>query len=112
MNDPVNNDDPNGNIIPLILAAIATAPAWVPYVCIGAAAVLSAFTVHEVVVKPAIQERAKTKSDPYARQGQKEQGREVKEKKKADDTDWKSNPNTRQKPLPKHTPSKKGHRKF
>ena len=64
LNNPVNFNDPDGNFIPIIIAAaIASAPAWVPYVCIGAAAVLSAFTVHEVVVKPAIQEAKKKKVD-------------------------------------------------
>ncbi len=47
--------------------------------------------------------------DPYARPGQKKQGREPKEKKKKGD--WKPNPNKKPKPLPKHTPGRE-HRKY
>lgn len=51
-----------------------------------------------------------SKNDPYARPGQKKQGRESKEKKKESD-DWKGNPNKKP-PLPKqHTPGK-DHRKY
>lgn len=54
---------------------------------------------------------ANKKEDPYARPNQKKQGREVKEKKKGDDKNWKSNPNKKKEPLPKHTPSDV-HRKY
>ena len=51
-----------------------------------------------------------SKNDPFARPGQKKQGREVKERKKAND-DWKQNPNKRQAPPKPHTPSK-DHQKY
>jgi len=51
-----------------------------------------------------------SKSDPFARPGQKKQGREVKEKKK-DSDNWKQNPNKRQQPLKPHTPGS-DHRKY
>ncbi|MBR0577409.1 RHS repeat-associated core domain-containing protein [Proteiniclasticum sp. BAD-10] len=52
---------------------------------------------------------SKSKSDPYARPGQKKQGRERKEKNKNDN--WKQNPNKKAKPLPKHIPGRE-HRKY
>ena len=62
LNNPVNFNDPDGNFIPVIIAAaIASAPAWVPAVAGTVTAVIAAFTVHEVVVKPAIQ-NAKSKN--------------------------------------------------
>ncbi len=47
--------------------------------------------------------------NPYARPGQKKQGRENREKKKKEN--WRGNPNKRKKPLKKHTPGKT-HRKY
>ena len=52
---------------------------------------------------------SKSKHDPYARPGQKKQGRELKNKSRNEK--WKQNPNKKQKPLPKHTPGR-GHRKY
>jgi hypothetical protein len=51
-----------------------------------------------------------SRNDPYARPGQKEQGRELKEKKK-DSDDWVQNPNKRPQIPKKHTPSR-DHRKY
>ena len=48
--------------------------------------------------------------DPFARPGQKKQGRERKEKKKGADN-WNPNPNKRPKPLPHHTPGR-DHQKY
>lgn len=55
---------------------------------------------------------AKEKHDPnpFARPGQKKQGRERKEKKKGADN-WNPNPNKRPKPLPHHTPGR-DHQKY
>ena len=108
LNNPVNHDDPDGNVIPLVAAAVATAPSWVPVVAGVSTAVISGITVGTMVN----QARKNTKQDPYARPNQKKQGRERKEAKKGDDKNWKPNPNKRIKPLNKHSPSKKGHRKY
>ena len=48
--------------------------------------------------------------DPFARPGQKKQGRERKEKKRGEDN-WNPNPNKRPKPLPHHTPGR-DHQKY
>jgi len=56
-------------------------------------------------------EYSKSKSDPYARPGQKKQHREIKEKKKANGKDWIRNPNKKPSPFKKHTPGR-DHRKY
>ena len=54
--------------------------------------------------------REKYDPDPFARPGQKKQGRKRKEKKKGADN-WNPNPNKRPKPLPHHTPGR-DHQKY
>ncbi len=54
LNNPVNHDDPDGNVIPLIAAAVATAPSWVPVVAGVTTAVISGITVGTMVGKSRI----------------------------------------------------------
>ncbi len=97
MANPVKYQDPEGTFAAEL--AIATAPEWVPLVIAGTAAVATAV----VAV-------AKRVNDPFARPGQKKQGRENKEKKK-ENNNWKPNPNKKPAPLKKHTPGR-DHRKY
>ena len=68
-----------------------------------------AVAVNSAAVAGTIYFSSSKTNDPYARPGQKKQGRERKEKKKNDN--WKQNPNKKAKPLPKHTPGR-DHRKY
>jgi len=114
-NNWVNNFDPGGTS--LIAAALATFAAYKGAIALGGL-ILSAVIVSSApssgsgLASPSLIPSFSTKydPDPYARPGQKKQGREVKEKKKA--KDWESRNNKRSpEPPKKHTPGK-DHKKY
>ena len=91
---PVDNSFPTVDVLPYDTAVIDAA--------IDAATV--SIRIGVTVAKE------KYDPDPFARPGQKKQGRERKEKKKGADN-WNPNPNKRPKPLPHHTPGR-DHQKY
>ena len=91
---PVDNSFPTVDVLPYDTAVIDAA--------IDAATV--SIRIGVTVAKE------KYDPDPFARPGQKKQGRERKENKKGADN-WNPNPNKRPKPLPHHTPGR-DHQKY
>ncbi len=114
--DPVNNTDPSGNnilvlpMLPLLGAMEIIATIFMAILII--AALIALIYLLCLAVEGVMEfARSNSKEDPYARPGQKKQGREKKEKKKGDDSNWKSNPNKRKQPPKHHTPGK-DHQKY
>ena len=118
-NNPINKNDPDGHFA---VAATATASGsvlvgtwgigasniWNPvgWVAIGVAVVVTVAVVGYAVYDSVKAE--KQESDPYARPGQKKQGRERKNKARQKDN-WE--PRSNPKPPKKHTPGR-DHRKY
>ena len=99
LGDPINNVDDDGYLSLALFGGAAIANSWNPLGWLLVAAVAVAVVVS----------LAKTiDPDPYARPGQKKQGRERKSKARKKD-DWKPRSNPR--PLKKHTPGR-NHRKY
>ena len=101
LNDPINNTDDDGYFALHFLGGAAVANSWNPVGWVLAVAVAVAVVAVVLFAKS-------TNPDPYARPGQKKQGRERKSKARKRD-DWKPRSNPR--PPKKHTPGR-GHRKY
>ena len=109
LNNRVNMADPDGHFA-WVLGGLYFIPGISQALLMGTLVVVAvALTVAVVVKVGQIISKAKIKEDPYARPGQKKQGRESKEKKRNDD--WKGNPNKRPQPPKKSTPGK-SHQKY
>ena len=99
LNDSINNTDDDGYFALHLLGGAAVANSWNPVGWVLAVA---------VAVVAVVLFAKSTNPDPYARPGQKKQGRERKSKARKRD-DWKPRSNPR--PPKKHTPGR-GHRKY
>lgn len=115
--NPVNMFDPDGYVTLALagggyLAAagtLGTANIWNPvgWVVLGTVTVVAVVAVG-IEVYDSVKTSSSSEADPYARPGQKKQGRERKNKARKH-KDWK--PRSNPKPPKKHTPGR-GHRKF
>lgn len=115
LNNPITMYDPDGYSATLVLTGGGAVASWLAG--LGSAnfwnplgwAILGVLTVTVVVgVGYKIYQSTKSNSDPYARPGQKKQGRERKNKARQKDN-WK--PKSKAKPPKKHTPGRDHRRK-